>query len=272
MNKKGSAIGVFFIIILLIGVVAVGVTILSPSPSPQNSGSITGSAVYSGASNTATNTQATSNCGDYGEICCSGGYCDYGECQNNICVHCGYFGETCCNTNPSCQSGSTCVSGRCKVTEEYNMYDDCGHIGYKPCYDSYGAYCYTGVVNTAREICEACGDYEQPCCQNTDYECDYGICVYGICKKQTNTQQNTNTYTTTTTSSTSSTSSSSSSSGSASNCGYLNGPCCESGIYQDSWGQLRNDKYCLDDGLECRADVCVHGAEYESSPRPGGYY
>jgi hypothetical protein len=278
MNSKGAA-AVIIIILLLVGVVGVGYVVLRPSPSP--SPSPTGAAVSSSSQNYNPNNpynipeyQNTGK-GDYGQACLDEGYCDRGECQGGMCVHCGYFGETCCYQDVAgtqCERGSECYLGRCRATDEYTQ--DCGHVGYKPCYYNEYAKCYYGVYNSYRDICEACGDYEQPCCQDTNYECDYGTCINGICKRTDQTQaapttttptaQNPNPQDTPVDSNAQPTASSSEA------CGYLDQKCCETGLYQDSWGSLRNDKYC-NGGLECYSDVCVNGPEYESYTREDNY-
>lgn len=55
----------------------------------------------------------------------------------------------------------------------------------------------------------------------------------------------------------------------AGNCGFFEGPCCE-WFGTDAFGTLTGGQYC-NDGLECRADTCVEGPEYESAGRPSGY-
>jgi hypothetical protein len=267
MNNKGGVLAIIIVLALLVGVGAMVYNVLTPNPTPysnptsssSSSGSPTGMAVA---------TSSGSNCGDYGQDCCSDNYCDYGECQGGKCVHCGSFGEPCCFEESeyySCEYGSSCVNGACRVDEDY--YDDCGMIGYPPC----DGFCYYGVYNSKSDICEACGDYEQPCCLNTDYECDWGQCVNGVCKRVKSTQTSTQNNQPSNPSSTpSSTPSSSSGSSSDDGCGYLNEDCCETGLYRDSWGSLRNDQYCHGD-LECRADTCVEGAEYQAYDRTRGY-
>ena len=268
MNKKAGAIAIVIVLILLVGVGAVVYTLLIPPPNPSynpSTVSTTGMAVAS------SNVQSSDsgNCGGYGESCCQGEYCDYGECQNGVCVHCGSFGETCCFKQSDyyqCEYGSSCVSGRCRVDSDY--YYDCGMIGYPPCSSG----CYYGVYNYYKGICEACGDYEQPCCLNTYYECDYGKCVNGICKKESLNQAGTSSQSSSgsQTNTQEGTQAGSSASSSNENCGYLNQKCCETGLYQDSWGSLRNDQYCKDN-LDCRAGVCVKGPVYEAYDRTRGY-
>lgn len=143
---------------------------------------------------------STRTCGDYGQECCPDAsgkktICYEGECQNGMCIHCGYKGEPCCREGADkgycIHSGVKCDGGICRVETE-----DCGHIGMRPCNYGEGPVCYTGVLDKADTICRACGDYEQPCCQYTDYPCDYGECrtpdgkkkvgypyVGGICKR-----------------------------------------------------------------------------------------
>ena len=133
-------------------------------------------------------------CGYYGMPCClnatgSPTICHEGECQLGICIHCGDWGE------PVCREGDTpCihtqydydnVSGFCRVKS-----DECGLVGYKPCERDGELVCYFGVLPTGsglltaeQSVCRACGDYEQPCCTDTDYPCDYGECVNTTCKR-----------------------------------------------------------------------------------------
>jgi hypothetical protein len=279
MNNKGAA-GIIIIILLLIGVVTVTYVVLKPNPSP----SPTGASVSSGANsnynpNNPYNIPEYQNTGkgDYGQACLDDGYCDSGECQGGMCVHCGYFGEACCYQDVAgtqCERGSECYLGRCRATQDYTQ--DCGHVGYKPCYYNEYAKCYYGVYNPSSDICEACGDYEQPCCQDTSYECDYGQCINGRCKRvnqqQTNTQNNANTNSQPNPQDYPIDSQTQNNQPTDSNadCGDLDGACCETGLYQDSWGSLRNDKYC-NSGLECYSDVCVNGPEYESYTREDNY-
>lgn len=281
MNKKGSGILVF---VILLALVVGGVVLYNSGQSSSSGGSsVTGSAVYNPSSSSSTNPSSSygsnqNNCGGYGEDCCSGNYCDYGECQRGKCIHCGYMGETCCYNSvdgSQCEYGSECILGRCRVTDDYNLYGECGHIGYPPCQDYYGPYCSYGVYNSQAGICEHCGFLEQPCCLNTDYECDYGKCVNGICKLTKSTQT-----TTTNTGSGSNYnyydspddySSDSNSEYEDSNCGGLNQDCCEVGIQTSMWGGIEPAGSGCDDDLECRAGVCVEGPVYESAPR-GGYY
>ena len=133
-------------------------------------------------------------CGYYGMPCCINAtgaptICHEGECQEGKCVHCGDWGE------PVCREGDTpCihtqydydnVRGFCRVKS-----DECGLVGYKPCERDGELVCYFGVLPTGsglltaeQSVCRACGDYEQPCCTDTDYPCDYGECVNTTCKR-----------------------------------------------------------------------------------------
>ncbi|MFH1586776.1 MAG: hypothetical protein ABID38_02895 [Candidatus Diapherotrites archaeon] len=52
-------------------------------------------------------------------------------------------------------------------------------------------------------------------------------------------------------------------------CGFFEGPCC-SYIGTDPWGMVTGYNYCNDD-LECRADTCVEGPEYEAYDRTTGW-
>ena len=52
----------------------------------------------------------------------------------------------------------------------------------------------------------------------------------------------------------------------AENCGELNQGCCE-WFGTDEFGVATARVYC-NDGLECRADICVEGPDYESASRP----
>ncbi len=53
-------------------------------------------------------------------------------------------------------------------------------------------------------------------------------------------------------------------------CGYFEGPCCEY-VGTDAFAMLTAYNYC-NDGLECRADTCVEGPEFEAyDPRTHGY-
>ena len=139
-------------------------------------------------------------CGYYGLPCCPDKKCYEGECQsvhgNWTCIHCGAWGERCCQEGEACysvyESGDTrCINERC----QYKKTDDCGHVGYPPCVRDGRSVCYYGVLRetTKGSICEACGDYEQPCCQFTDIPCDYGNCtagypyIGGTCRRFTKT-------------------------------------------------------------------------------------
>jgi len=276
MNKKG-VVGILIVVIILVGVVAVGYTIFKPSPSPSPTG-----AAVSLNSNSNTNYNPNNPAGipeykntgkgDYGQVCLDEGYCDSGECQGGMCVHCGYFGETCCYQDvagDACRdSGTECYLGRCRATNEYTQ--DCGHVGYKPCYYNEYAKCYYGVYNSDRDICEACGDYEQPCCLvDAPYDCDYGKCAYGICKRVDNQASS---------SSAAPAASSgpnpqdypiddSSSAVDSTNCGYLNEPCCPQSLDALSPTAVYSSQPKCYSGLECYGDVCVNGPEYETYQR-----
>jgi hypothetical protein len=50
------------------------------------------------------------------------------------------------------------------------------------------------------------------------------------------------------------------------NCGDLNQDCCE-WFGQDEFGQYTGRYYC-NEGLECRALICVEGPDYQSANRP----
>ncbi|MBU0661967.1 hypothetical protein KKH30_00470 [Candidatus Micrarchaeota archaeon] len=52
-------------------------------------------------------------------------------------------------------------------------------------------------------------------------------------------------------------------------CGYFEGPCCQ-WIGTDEFGMLSSRYYC-NDGLECRAETCVEGAEYTAYDRTADY-
>jgi len=132
-------------------------------------------------------------------------------------------------------------------------------IGYAPCDNG----CYYGVYNSYSGICEACGDYEQPCCP-TDYPCSYGQCISGTCKKA-------EAATVSTPSSTPSQSNIDSQDTPAydpygyqpdsqeqAGCGHLDQDCCKN--------MQQFTSYCYD-GLDCRADVCVTGPDYEAYDR-----
>ena len=219
-----------------------------PGPSPVTGGAVAGVSC------------------DYGDPCCPGDVCDQGECQGGMCVHCGYFGETCCFGDiygRMCEEGSECILGRCQVTDEFNYMNRCGLIGYPPCYDDHGEYCNYGVYDFISGVCEHCGFLEQPCCTNTDYECDYGYCVNGYCKKTRPTTGSSGTGASSP-GSTNSGSSVTSGSGSQFACGNLNEDCCEQEIVSiDPVGGIQMTAAC-NGYLECRGGVCVEGPDYES--------
>jgi hypothetical protein len=118
-------------------------------------------------------------CGDYGQDCCpdetgAKTICYEGECQGGKCIHCGSWGEPCCAGRTCIDYDSKCIGGGRGVC--FHESDDCGHVGYRPCSRDGDLFCYDGVLNRSNNICLACGDYYQPCCQYTDYPCDYGNC------------------------------------------------------------------------------------------------
>jgi len=280
---------IVIILLLLIAVAAISYYALNPRPSPNPNPPITGRAIApppvttTPPSTSGISTTSSSTCGDYGQPCCPDSTCNQGECQGGMCIHCGYFGETCCFNSvdgTQCEYGSDCISGRCQVNSDYNYYNECGHIGYPVCADDYGAYCNYGVVSSATGICIACGDYEQPCCPNTDYECDYGQCIGGICKRVKSTPASSTTSSSSSSSSASSSSSSSSSTttstsnaASSTNCGYLDQDCCVTEV-NDPFapaGMPRLQYYC-ENNLECRAGICVEGPDFQAYDRTiGGY-
>lgn len=250
-EKKNKIIGLFIFASFLILMSGCNPNSPSPNSSPSTSGNVI----------------LSSNCGDYGQVCCPGNLCDYGECQGGMCVHCGYFGETCCNgpARSACEYGSFCDRGVCRIEDSY--YDDCGHRGYEPCYYGNGPICYSGILDTVNNICGACGDYEQRCCPNTDYECDYGKCINGICKRVKSTNSSQTNYNTNTGSNSNSGYSSNSNSGDSyedENCGGYNEECC-SKIQEAIYGGLETVKWC-DNGLECDFGVCVYESEASDGP------
>jgi hypothetical protein len=254
MNRKGySPVLIVLLIILVIGGVVVYNAAKSPSSSPA------GNAVSNSYSNQYSNEY--SNCGDYGQSCCSpDNFCGYGECQGGICTHCGFFGETCCFQRDSpCETGSECYFGICKVKEDYFV--DCGHVGYAPCSFTENIKCYTGVYDGNSGLCVACGDYEQPCCQETPYDCDYGKCVYGICKRVDDTQSNNQNNALPSQPYANPTPAPSDTD--TSSCGYLNEPCCQDAGRLSPMGALDSLPPCFG-GLECTAGYCVQGPEYEA--------
>ncbi len=260
MNKKASFAAVI-ILILLIVVVIGGYYFIRPFFEPK----VTGAAVSdyssttpssSDSANSVYDSYSESGCGEYGGTCCSDGVCYYGECQNGKCIHCGSFGEACCYKdydNLQCFQGASCTLGRCKVNSDY--YDDCGMIGYVPCDSG----CYYGVYNSYSGICEACGDYEQPCCP-TDYPCAYGQCISGTCKKveaetvSTPSQSNIDSQDTPNYDPYGYQPDSQESS----ECGHLDQDCCKN--------MQQFTSFCYD-GLDCRADTCVTGPDYEAYDR-----
>jgi hypothetical protein len=50
-------------------------------------------------------------------------------------------------------------------------------------------------------------------------------------------------------------------------CGYYNEPCCVDYTARDPFGNLQPIAFCYD-GLECRAETCVEGADYQAYGRP----
>jgi hypothetical protein len=108
-----------------------------------------------------------------------GGYCFETPCVNGVCTSCGQPGYFCC-PGGDCyfeDEGYTCITGYCINPTSQS----CGQVGLPACVDPVnGPYCFTGVEDAGD--CIACGqDYWQPCCPNTQYECDYGECIAGIC-------------------------------------------------------------------------------------------
>lgn len=265
MNKKG-AIGLFILFLVIIGIAAAAYVINKPSPSP------TGSVISN--PNNPYNIPEYKNTGkgDYGQLCLDEGYCDSGECQGGMCIHCGYFGETCCYNDLAgiqCERGSECHLGKCRATEDYTR--DCGHVGYKPCYYNEYAKCYYGVYNPYSDICEACGDYEQPCCQDTVYQCDYGQCINGRCKRAENPSASSppasaaNTIPNTAPNPQDSPSDSTDSQ-TTDYCGKLDEPCCQDIRSLSPMGALTATPPC-ESGLECYAGYCVNGPEFETYQR-----
>lgn len=118
--------------------------------------------------------------GDIGDVCASDGWCDAGVCINGLCQVCGRPGDRCCPGNVcyyasegySCNNAGYCIN----PNDPYEVY--CGHAGRPQCSWAPGT-CYSGYPWNG--MCIACGDYYQPCCPDTAYECDYGDCVNGTC-------------------------------------------------------------------------------------------
>jgi len=52
-------------------------------------------------------------------------------------------------------------------------------------------------------------------------------------------------------------------------CGYSDGPCCQ-WMGTDEFGMFTARYYC-NDGLECRAEICVEGATYQAYDRTNGW-
>ncbi|OGJ16319.1 hypothetical protein A3K73_01890 [Candidatus Pacearchaeota archaeon RBG_13_36_9] len=272
MNKRASFAAVI-VVVLLVVVGVGGYYFIRPFFQPQVTGASVSSYSPSSSQPSSSNPNnpygvpeyKNTGKGDYGQPCLDNGLCDAGECQGGMCVHCGYFGETCCYNDVAgtqCEKWSECYLGRCRVTDEYTQ--DCGHIGYKPCYYNEYAKCYYGVYNSYFDICEACGDYEQPCCPDTVYECDYGQCINGRCKKVDNPAASS----TPTTPSQSSIDSQDTpaydpygyqpDSQEQAGCGHLDQDCCKN--------MQQFTSFCYD-GLDCRADICVNSPDYEAYDR-----
>jgi hypothetical protein len=253
-NKKGF-VGIVFIFLLV--VVVIGFTIYKSSQSSQPSTS--GNAVND---NYFTSQQRT-DCGDYGLSCCPGDYpCSRGECQAGMCIHCSFLGEPCCYNdvaNIQCESGSQCIQGYCTVTD--SLTNDCGHAGLYACQAvGWPDYCQTGVLDSRLGICLACGDYEQPCCQSTDYPCDYdGQCKNGICKKLNSQAPSTNAGSAPSTAANNNYNTPTS----TSECGYLDEPCCQDASRLSPMGALSAAPPCYS-GLSCIGDVCLEGPSYDA--------
>lgn len=257
MNNKGFAAVVIVIFILIV----LGGIVIYNASKPSGS-SPTGYASFDSYYNQ--NNNEYSNCGNYGQDCCApDNFCSYGECQGGVCAHCGFFGETCCFQRESqCEAGSECNYGKCEVREDY--FKDCGHVGYAPCPYTENIKCYTGVYDGNSGLCVACGDYEQPCCQETPYDCDYGKCVYGICKNVKDTQANyQNNQQPAQNSQPSAANPSYPSNSVSTNCGYLNEPCCQDAGRLSPMGALSAAPPCYG-GLECTAGYCMQGPGYDA--------
>ncbi|MFH1977882.1 MAG: hypothetical protein ABIJ92_00985 [Candidatus Aenigmatarchaeota archaeon] len=129
---------------------------------------------------------------------------------------------------------------------EQFYYEDCGYIGSSPCVDDIGPYCIEGNLDYNGEKCVT-ADYNN----NQEYNDPYydnpnnGNTGSNGYDSGQNTGSNTG----------------------AENCGYLNEPCCEGEFTIDEFGMPRVPQWCYDD-LECRAEICVEGPGYTSTPRP----
>ena len=247
---------------LLIGVVLVTFFVFSGCNPNSSSSSSSSSSGYSSSGSGSYNSYYASNsqsC-NIGEPCCSDGSCDTGVCSSsNICIACGSFGTPPCDGG-YCEYGSVPRNGICQVTSDYNVHDDCGFAGYPACYYDGQYVCYYGVLDSFNGVCRACGDYEQSCCQYTDYPCDYGECsvgypyIGGICKKKSGTSSSSG-YTTT-------------SVPTSSNNDYVDRYTYDSG---DSYDEPSDDSSCGSLGQECCVDFRrLSATDYWNADPPCG--
>lgn len=140
--------------------------------------------------------------GEFGGRCPADTACLEGVCNVglDLCVSCGMPGQMACEGPtgaPECSLPSwgnrpiALSDGRVICAQQVeDPLRACGHVGFAACEGAGAPFCRFGVLAPTTTggvsgICEDCGGFGQPCCQDTGLACDFGTCQGGVCLPET---------------------------------------------------------------------------------------